>query len=151
MTIAAFVPEFLLEYLRIIAPYAICAILVAGWFFLKRLPGGIYSRLSANWPKTDGRIETVKVTQVSEQALAELGYSYSVEGDRHSGYYFRQFGDEQHAWEFVDALRDQPIVVRYKRRNPEISALRNADQQGAVNLKGCGFLGSLFGSFLQAE
>ena len=99
---------------------------------------------SGSWPISQGRIETVSVKTFREQALAELGYSYVVEGDRYSGYYSRQFADEQHAWDYVNALQGQLVVVRYKENDLNVSALRDTDQQSYVNLKGSGFFSSFF-------
>ena len=148
MTIASLIPEFIYQHIRYIIALAVFSALVAGWFFLKRSHGLIRSLRAVNWPVTDGRVEIVKVTAFGEQALAEIGYCYLVEGNRYSGYYTRQFGDEQHAWSYADSLRNQQVVVRYKRKYPKISALRSADQQSYIDLKGRGFLSSFVGGLL---
>lgn len=120
------------------------ALLAASWFMFKRLPELIRSIRAASWPISEGRIETIDVSTFREQALAELGYSYVVEGERYSGYYSRQFADEQHGWDFADALRGQRVVVRYRDDHPGVSVLRATDQQSYVDLRGPGFFGSLF-------
>jgi hypothetical protein len=117
--------------------------LVAAWFLIKRFPGWLRSARARGWPVADGRIETVNVKEFGQQALGELGYSYVVEGDRYSGYFSWQFGEEQQAWDYVTPLRSQPVLVRYKEGNPDVSALRPADQL-KTNLKGSGFLTTLW-------
>jgi hypothetical protein len=129
--------------IAILASYA-AALLAASWFLFKRLPELIRSMRAASWPLSQGRIETVDVKTFRDQALAELGYSYVVEGERYSGYYSRQFADEQHGWDFVDALQGKQIAVRYQEDDPSVSALRAADQQSYIDLRGPGFIGSLY-------
>jgi len=121
-----------------IAAYAV-ALLVGAWFLLKRLPEWIRSLRAGAWPSVQGRVETVNVTTFHDQALAELGYSYVVEGERFAGYCTRQFADEQHAWDYVDGLQGQLVVVRFEEKDPGISALRAEDQQSYVNIQGDGF------------
>jgi Protein of unknown function (DUF3592) len=117
--------------------------LVAGWFLINRLPGWFHSLRARSWPLADGRIETGNVKEFGQQALGELGYSYFVEGNRYSGYFSWQFGDEQQAWDYVTKLKGQPVAVRYLRKNPDVSALRNADQS-QTNLRGSGFLNTIW-------
>ena len=49
----------------------------------------------------EGKIEALTVTTFAEQSLAQLAYSYLVDGERYSGYFTRQFADEQDAWDYV--------------------------------------------------
>jgi hypothetical protein len=92
----------------------------------------IRERYAANWPLTDGEITTTKVKVIraerGELALAELGYSYRVNGGYRSGYYKQQFTDEQDAWTFVDGMRGQSVVIRYQADRPDVSLLREGDQ-----------------------
>jgi len=81
------------------------------------------------------------------QALAELGYSYLVEGTRYSGYSSQQFADEQQAWDCVRALQGRFVVVRHERSNPAVSALRIADQQAHVDLGGSSLLNTIASAF----
>ena len=134
---------YIREYLRDLAFAAAFVVLVTGWFFLKRLPGWMRSARAANWPSTDGTIETANVKVFGEQALAELGYSYLVEGTRYSGYYSQQFGDQQQAWDYLRGLQGRSVILRHKPSNPEISALRTADQQSHLDLKGGSLLNSI--------
>jgi hypothetical protein len=92
-------------------------------------------------------IETVNVKAFGQQALGELGYSYRVEGSRYSRYFSWQFGHEQQASDYVTGLQGQPVSVRYMRKNPDISALRNADRL-QTNLRGTGFLRTLWTALL---
>lgn len=38
----------------------------------------------------EGDIESATVSAFAEQSLAQLGYSYRVEGERYSGHFIRQ-------------------------------------------------------------
>jgi hypothetical protein len=89
--------SYIEKYVIALGLVAAFVVLAATWFLLKRLPGAIRSTLAKSWPSTDGRIETVNVRTLGEQALADLGYSYIAEGMRYSGYYAQQFADEQQA------------------------------------------------------
>lgn len=102
--------------------------MVALWFFLKSLPGRFRSLLSASWPMIDARIESASVNTFAEQSVAELAYSYRVDGERYSGYFTRQFADAQDAWSYVEPLKGQQIFVRYKPGDPSVSSVRGADQ-----------------------
>ncbi|MGO9087085.1 MAG: hypothetical protein ACLQBK_17840 [Candidatus Sulfotelmatobacter sp.] len=139
---------YIQQYFRDLAFMAAFVLLVTGWFFLKRLPGWMRSALAGNWPSTDGRIETADVKVFGEQALAELGYSYLVEGTRYSGYYSRQFADEQQAWDYVRGLQGRSVVVRHRQGNPAVSALRSGDQQSQLDFKGGSLLNTIWTAFL---
>jgi len=101
---------------------------VAGWFFVKRMPGWFRSMRAAKWPLVESNVETVKVTPFTEQALAEVGYSFLVNGARYSGYLLRQFADEQDAWNYVHQMEGRTVMARYKPDDPSVSAVRSADQ-----------------------
>lgn len=121
-------PEFISEYLRLYGLAVVFAILVAIYFFVRRLPGWLRSMLAASWPIAQGIVERVNVNTVSGQALGELAYSYVAEGERYSGYLLLQFADEQDAWDSIGKLKAQPIFVRYKLGNPSCSTVCKADQ-----------------------
>src|SRR6185369_13091077 len=128
-------PAQLLEYLWHLAKnYLAEAWLVfslIAWFFVKSLPFKARALRSAAWPIAQGRIETVAVNAINTQkqiAVTNLGYSYYAEGELYSGYYSRQFLDEQVAWDYANELKDKTVVVRYKLGHPEVSALRINDQ-----------------------
>jgi hypothetical protein len=140
---AASLPNFLPRELRNLAFILFWVALVAVWFLINRLPGWLRSLRARGWPLADGRIETVNVKEFGQQALGELGYSYLVEGNRYSGYFSWQFGGEQQAWDYVTGLKGRPVAVRYMRKNPDVSALRNADQS-QTDLKGSRFLSTVW-------
>ncbi len=85
-----------------------------------------------NWPRANGYVTggNVKVVHgwVVDYALGLMDYSYRVGGAYFAGHITRQYADEQSAWEFVDAHRDRPVVVRYKDDKAQASALRAEDQ-----------------------
>jgi|KBSMisStaDraftv2_1062788.scaffolds.fasta_scaffold00429_24 hypothetical protein len=108
---------------------AVFILSVAAWFSAKRIPGWWRALRAATWPIAEGRVEDCTVTTFAEQSLGELAYSYSVEGERYSGYFHQQFAAEQDAWEYIDALKGQGVFVRYKVGSPEVSAIRIDDQR----------------------
>jgi hypothetical protein len=120
---------------------------IAIWFFLKRIPSWLRAVAGRNWPTVQGRIETVTVKTVGDQSLAELGYSYAVQGSRYSGYLSLQFSDEQIAWDFATGLEDRCVIIRYRTTDPEVSAIRAADQPADFNFKGDSFWVNLWRRF----
>ncbi len=111
--------------------------LLIAWFFIKSLPTRLRAVRGAAWPIAQGRIETVAVSAFNTQkqiATADLGYSYYAEGELYSGYYSRQFHDEQTAWDYASGLKDKTVLVRYKPRHPEVSTLRVNDQNADCKL-----------------
>ena len=124
-------------------------VLVAVWLLIKRLPALMRSMRGANWPTAVGKVETVGVRTFVEQSLAEIGYSYFVEGDRHSGYFTRQFAEEQEAWNYATPLKGQSVTVRYKTGAPNISTLRLEDQIPVFQPSAGSFSGSLIRTFVQ--
>ena len=86
-----------------------------------------------NWPRANGSVTAgnVKVIHgwVVDYALGQLDYSYRVAGEYYAGGITRQYPDEQAAWDFVDARRGKPVVVRYKDDHAQASVLRDADQE----------------------
>jgi hypothetical protein len=114
-------------------------LLVAGWFFVKRFPHWIRSIRGVSWPVAEGKVETVGVNAFAGQSLGEIGYSYSVEGVRHSGYFARQFADEQDAWSYAAPLKDQAVVVRYKPGKPGTSTLRLHEQSNLFRARAGNF------------
>jgi len=128
MLAAVRLPGFISEYLRFYAVALALAALVAVYFFIRRLPGWFRSMRASSWPGAQGTVERVNVNVVSGQALGELAYSYVAEGERYSGYCLLQFANEQDAWDTIDPLKAQSILVRYKLSNPALSAVRSADQ-----------------------
>ena len=88
-----------------------------------------------DWPSARGTVVSCDVKtyhgRFSDYAVGVLGYSYTVNGEYYSGYFRRQFSDEQAAWSFVDSRRDLAVIVRYKANDPQRSVLRDEDQSVA--------------------
>jgi hypothetical protein len=135
--------DYILGHIQAVGVYLVFAAIVASWFGFKRLPSWIRAVRAGTWPMAQGRIETVAVRAIGDQALGELGYSYLVGRTRYSGYYSQQFTDEQLAWDYVTRLQAQSVVVRYRQGNPDVSALRIGDQQSYVSLRADSFLTNL--------
>ena len=91
-----------------------------------------------SWPRADGTITSGGVTVIHgwllDYALGRLDYCYRVHGEYYSGHLVRQFADEQSAWDFVDAYRDQAVLVRYKDDRADISAVLSSDQMMISNV-----------------
>jgi hypothetical protein len=113
--------------------YVWLALFLAGW--LKPLWRWIQRNRASSWPTTVGQIESVSVSEPkrffisttprgsSATYVAKLGYSYSVAGNVNSGFYKREFGTEEEAWEFVTDLKGKPVSVQYNPSKPSASTL----------------------------
>jgi hypothetical protein len=107
--------------------------MLIGW--AKPIWGRFQRRQATGWPTIQGRIESVSVKPKKQFLLsttprgrapafvAELAYSYSVEGQYHSGHYDREFGSEEEGWEFVRDLQGKSVMVSYNPRNASKSTL----------------------------
>lgn len=102
--------------------------------FLRNLARSFQEIGVDSWPRADGFITTSKVNSVHgwilDYAVGHLEYSYRVHGEYYAGTTCRQFADEQAAWDFVDAHRGEPVVVRYRDDKPGISTFLVLDQPG---------------------
>jgi hypothetical protein len=91
---------------------------------------------AADWPTCSGQITTCDVKTIYgrflDYAVGSMGYSYQIDGNYYSGYFARQFWNEQRAWTFVDGWKDKSILVNYNRRKPSRSVLKNVDQTTAL-------------------
>lgn len=80
-----------------------------------------------SWPTTQSTVEFVAVRaeggRGNRHYVAELAYSYSVEGHYYSGFYHRHFQSEKNARSFVEACKGKIIPVQYKPENPEVSVM----------------------------
>jgi hypothetical protein len=97
------------------------AFLLAGW--AKPIWRWLQRQRAQSWPTVQGRIESVEVKQKklfrrgrAPGFIAELAYSYALEGHYYGGYYQREIGSEQEAWEFVRDLQGKPVVVSHNPR-----------------------------------
>lgn len=73
-----------------------------------------------------GRIETA-YTMGEYGTIAELGYSYSSNGEYYSGLYQRQFRSDNSAEKFLEVARGQEVMVRYEPEHPDNSIIREQD------------------------
>ena len=115
----------------------IIAVLWLPAFALRRVARFVRELGVDSWPRANGSITggDVRVVHgwVVDYAIGRLEYSYRVAGEYYAGSLARQYPDEQAAWEFVDARRDRPVVVRCKDDNAQVSVLRDADQELSWN------------------
>ena len=115
----------------------ILAVLWLPAFALRRIARFVRELGVDGWPRANGSITggDVKVIHgwVVDYAIGRLEYGYRVAGEYYAGSLSRQYPDEQAAWDFVDACRDKPVVVRCKDDNAHVSVLRDADQELSWN------------------
>lgn len=101
-------------------------------FVLRRTARFVRELGAENWPQANGLVTggNVKVVHgwVVDYAIGQLDYSYRVAGEYYAGSVNRQYPDEQAAWNFVDARRGKPVVVRHKDDKAQASVLLDADQ-----------------------
>jgi hypothetical protein len=86
------------------------------------------------WPIADGRIDNVNVTKPRFSVtvrqghyLADIAYSYSVEGTSYSAHFRNELPTEREAVEFARDLDGKPILVRYNPDKHSSSTLRISD------------------------
>lgn len=124
-----------LQYLVAFLYSLVVAVLWIPAFVIRRTYYFVRDVGTESWPQANGSITAcdVKVIHgwVVDYAVGRLDYSYRVAGQYYAGSTTRQYPDEQAAWDFVDARRDKPIVMRYKDDNPPTSTVREADQEAA--------------------
>ena len=128
-------PHLISEDLRRIAFLLALSVVVSVYFCIRQMPGWLRSRRSLSWPLAQGMVERVSVNVVAGQALGELAYSYTVCGEWYSGYHLQQFADEQDAWDRIDPLNGQPILVRYQPGHPDRCAVLHVDQSSLFTNK----------------
>lgn len=94
------------------------------WQWLRR-------RAARQWPLAQGRVEQADWRQPSTYTnryfVAELAYSYVINGQFYAGHYRRSFSDPDAAAAFVERLSGASIQVRYKIAAPATSLLREED------------------------
>jgi hypothetical protein len=120
---------------RYVIAFVYSVVIAVFWipaFVIRHLSRTLREIGAENWARADGSITSgnVKVIHgwLADYALGRLDYCYKVHGEYYSGHCVLQFADEQAAWDFVDARRDKPVLVRYKDDRAETSVLRESDQ-----------------------
>jgi hypothetical protein len=81
-------------------------------------------QIAQGWPSVEGRIVFSKVAQIpkTNKWLATLTYTYFV-GEYRTGEYHHEFPNEAAGEEFVRAMKDKNVQIRYKESNPDKSVL----------------------------
>ena len=86
-----------------------------------------------SWPTTQGKIEFGTViehrTRYFSYYIAQMAYSYAVNGEYFSGYYEKMFFRESSADKFAADLKGRPAFIRHKDSSPDVSTLLKEDQQ----------------------
>ena len=86
-----------------------------------------------SWPTTQGKIEFGTViehrTRYFSYYIAQMAYSYAVNGEYFSGYYEKMFFRESSADKFAADLKGRPAFIRHKASSPDVSTLLKEDQQ----------------------
>ncbi len=94
------------------------------WQWLRR-------RAARQWPLAEGRVEKADWHQPSTYTnryfVAELAYSYVINGQFYAGHYRRAFSNAEEAAAFVERLNGASIQVRYRDGAPATSLLREED------------------------
>jgi len=69
----------------------------------------------AHWPEVSGRVEKVQWDYVGQESstVAEVWYSYEVNGKRYGQVLERDFVDSDQAADYVMAMREKEVRVRY--------------------------------------
>jgi hypothetical protein len=87
-----------------------------------------------SWPTVQGTIESGTVlahnTRYGNYYIAQLAYSYTVNGGYYSGFYEKTFWLESSADRFVSNLKGLMVFVRHEPELPESSVLLKEDQMG---------------------
>ncbi len=87
---------------------------------------GLRSWAAQSWATTDGRVESTAENLVGfgewQRYVAEVNYSYKVEGEFYSGVH-----EVNHRAEFAAFPKESRVVVHYKPSNPALSVLDSED------------------------
>src|SRR6266496_4566712 len=100
-------------------------------FFFREMLRTIRERRAENWQAASAQVTSGDVTAIHghfiDYAIANVGYSYSLEDNYYSGYLTRQFWSEQAAWTFADACREKSVMIQYRPEKPRVSVLRDLE------------------------
>jgi hypothetical protein len=91
-----------------------------------------WKRLRSNgWPVVHGRVHSSSIYPDDQLWLAEVSYSYSVDGEYYSGYSRAHFANEDDAEKYANEFpANATLFIRHKPHRPEVSLLRRDDQMG---------------------
>jgi hypothetical protein len=81
------------------------------------------------WRPTEGIVHTARAEFADQIWTLTVAYSYSWEGEYHSGFYKRQFASEKAADEAAEKFpKDSTLMVRVDADHPQTSAVLESDQ-----------------------
>ncbi|MGI4827094.1 MAG: hypothetical protein ACRYFU_02740 [Janthinobacterium lividum] len=87
---------------------------------------------SRDWPRAKGILTDARTDGSYGYPLAEVTYSYTVDGTSYSGLYKKGFWYRDSAVRFAQGLASQTeLVVRYRLGSPVDSFLRKSDQRSS--------------------
>lgn len=93
-----------------------------------------------SWPTSQGKIEFGTViehrTRYFTYYVAQMAYSYAVNGEYFSGYYDKTFFRESSADKFVADLKGRPAFIRHKSISPDVSTYSKKTSQSLWPLRG---------------
>jgi hypothetical protein len=99
---------------------------VAGWtaIYFRRWRKARVEEQAQGWPSVEGLVIGGKVSPIpkTSQFHASLQYTYFV-GEYRTGKYDHDFSSEEQADEFVRAMKDKRVQIRYDSSNPDRSVL----------------------------
>ena len=91
-------------------------------------------RHAHSWPSAQGTIMAAQVRRSADSSLqpwvANLTYSYVVNGEYYSGFHRFRARSERRAEEKINGWKDRMVVVRYSPDKPSVSVLLKSDQPG---------------------
>ena len=91
-------------------------------------------RHAQSWPSAQGTIMSARAQRATDNYIlpwvANLTYSYVVNGEYYSGSYRMRARNERRAEEKVAGWKDRMVVVRYSPGKPDLSVLLKSDQPG---------------------
>ena len=99
---------------------------VAGWagIHYQRWRKQRTENAAQGWPSANGRIWSGDFKEIpkTKRWLATLTYTYFV-GEYRTGKYVHEFMSADEAGDFVRAMKDKNVQIRYKESNPDKSVL----------------------------
>ena len=117
-------------------------------FFCREMLRTARERRAENWQAGSAQITRGTVTAIHgrfiDYAIANVGYSYSLEGNYYSGYLTRQFWDEQAAWTFADGSTGHRPKHVWIMREPRISDVDDRPHwvHYSYSINGCSYSSS---------